>query len=147
MGGLYYPNQNGSAIIGSKSGTTLTESALTTAYSGNTSTVLSIGGMSKINLFVQYTSGASGTGNSIEVRIETGTDATNLYQLVNDSVSAGTSTLTRREFTYVISAAATTDNLVLPIDISDEFLRVAVKETIAAGSAGSVYVELLVSGR
>lgn len=145
--GLYYATQTPVVLIGSKSGTTRTSVTLTSSYDvANKTKVLEVGGFSKINFSVLYTMGAAESSNSIEVRIEESSDGTNFYRIPNDSTSAGTSTLTAREFTFVgTNAAAAT--ISIPLDIFYKYLKVSVKETGVAANAGTIYVEALLSGR
>src|SRR3990167_3852187 len=126
---LYYPVQQVSTLVGSKSGTTLTSVALTDAYDvANKTKVIECGGFSKINFDILYTMGATETSNSIELRVEGSPDGTNFYRIANESVSGGTSTLTRREFTYV-GADAVAATISIGLDIFYKYLKVSVKET------------------
>ena len=144
--GLGYTHQSNPVVkIGSKSGTTRTGNTLESTYvAGNTATI-AIGGMSKITFYFLYTMGAAESTNSIEVRIKTSPDGTNWYQLVNETVSAGTSTLNSREFTFV-GVDASAASFVLPLDINDSYLQIAVKETGVAANKGSIFVETISGG-
>ena len=103
-------------------------------------------GFSKLNLDILYTMGACETSNSIEVKVEGSPDGINFYRIPNDSTSAGTSTLTRREFTYVgVDAAATT--ISVGLDIFYEFMKVSAKETGKVTNFGTVYGEITLLGR
>lgn len=144
---LGYEYQQPLVLIGTKSGTTRTSVALTTSYDvANKTNVFETGGMSKVNFSILYTTGAAETNNSIEVRIRTSPDGTNLYQIVNEAVSAGTSTLTAREFTFVGASAATAYAISLPLDVWDLYMEISVKESGVAANAGTVYVEATLSG-
>ena len=129
MGGLYYTSQTTFPIIGTKSGTTRTAVALTDAYDvTNKTKIFETGGFPSLNLDCLYTMGASETTNSIELRVSCSPDRINFYRLPNESISAGTSTLTAREFTFVgANAAAAT--ISLSLDISYKYIEVSVKET------------------
>ena len=143
---LYYPVQQVSTLVGSKSGTTLTSVALTDAYDvANKTKVIECGGFSKINFDILYTMGATETSNSIELRVEGSPDGTNFYRIANESVSGGTSTLTRREFTYV-GADAVAATISIGLDIFYKYLKVSVKETGKVTNFGTVYVECTLSG-
>lgn len=146
MSGLNYQRQITFAIVGSKSGTTLTSVALTDAYDvANKTKIFETGGMSKLNLDCLYTMGATETLNSIELRVEGSPDGTNFYRIPNESISSGTSTLTRREFTYVgVDAAATT--ISVGIDIFYKYVRVSVKETGKVTNFGTIYIEATIGG-
>lgn len=134
------------AVIGTKSGTTRTEVTLPSAYDATVTKTFASTGFSKMNLDVLYTMGASETANSIELKIEGSPDGTNFYRLPNESVSAGTSTLTAREFTFVgANAAAAT--ISIGLDIFYNFIKVSAKETGVATNAGTVYVEATLLGQ
>ncbi len=137
-------------LIGSKSGTTLTAVTLESTYQTESTTVATktfeTGLMSRVEFFIKYTMGAAETANTIEVKIEGSNDGTNFYQVMNDSTSAGTSTLTVREFTYTgVNAAAV--NVNFGIDIAYLKLRISIKETGAASNKGTVSVDALLSGK
>ena len=145
LGYTFQPDS--SVLIGSKSGTTRTSIALTNAYDvANKTKSFSTGGMSKINLSILYTTGAGETNNSIELRVDSSSDGTNWYQIPNEAASTGTSTLTQREFTFVGAAAATAYALSLPLDVQDKYMRISVKESGVVANAGTIYIELMVSG-
>lgn len=150
-GGLFYPTQTNFAIIGSKSGNTRTSVALTSAYQEESGTnptkTFRIGGQSKVNLDILYTTGAGETNNTIEIKLEASPDGVNMYQLTNESASSGTSTLYQREFTFTGAAAATAYAFTLGIDVFYEYLKVSAKESGVATSAGTVYIEATLSGR
>jgi len=148
---LYYPKQDTFAIWGTKSGTTLTGVDLTASYqteSGFTvpTKTFACGGYSKLNIDVLYTMGATETANSIEIKIEGSPDGTNFYRIPNDSTSAGTSTLTAREFTFVgTNAAAAT--ISVGLDIFYKYVKVWGKETGKVTNFGTVYAEATLSGK
>lgn len=137
-------------IWGTKSGTTRTSVALTASYqteSGFTVPTKSFetGGFSKMNVDILYTMGATETTNSIEVKLEGSPDKTNWYRIPNDSTTAGTSTLTAREFTFVgADAAATT--ISVGIDIFYKYMRVSGKETGKVTNFGTTYAEVTLGG-
>lgn len=144
--GLHYENQVTFPIIGTKSGTTRTAVALTTAYDvANKTKIFAVGGYTKLNLDVLYTMGAAETANSIELRIQGSPDGTNFYRLPNEAVSTGTSTLTAREFTFV-GADAAAATISIGLDLFYKFVEVSVKESGVAANAGTVYVEGTLSG-
>lgn len=148
--GLYYPTQTAVVLIGTKVGTTRTAAALTTAYTGNNK-VFHTAGYSELVVDISYTTGSGETNNSIEIKLEDSaekvSDAVNFYQLTNESASAGTSTITQREFTFVGAAAATTYNLSYRIDISYPTMKLSVKESGVAANAGTIFVEGTLSGK
>ena|SRR3990167_8223923 len=101
---------------------------------------------SKLNLDILYTMGAAETTNSIEVKMECSPDGVNFYRVPNESVSAGTSTITAREFTFVgENAAATTVSIGL--DIFYEYVKISAKETGVAANKGTIYGEITLLGK
>ena len=97
-------------------------------------------GFSKLNLDFLYTMGGSETSNSIEVKVEGSPDGINFYRIPNDAPSAGVSTLTAREFTFVgTNGAAST--ISVGLDIFYEFVRVSAKETGVESNKGTIYAE------
>lgn len=148
---LFYQNQAIIPLIGSKSSTdAITATALTASYQTEVDNTVPTktfpcGMMSRVEFSIKYTMGASETSNSIEVRLEGSNEGTNFFRLMNDSTSAGTSTLTVREFTYVgINAAAS--NITFGVDIAYKFMRIAIKETGVVTNFGTVFCEALISG-
>lgn len=147
MGGLYYGDQVTVPVIGSKDGTSITSVALTNAYDvANKTKIIPCGGYSKINFDILYTMGSGETSNSIEARVRCSPDGTNFYRLPNEAVSAGVSTLTTREFTFV-GADAAAATISIGLDIFYKFVEISTKETGVASNAGTVYVEATLSGR
>lgn len=142
---LRYTSHVTNPIIGSKSGTTRTSTALTSVYTGNTKT-FACSGFSKLNLDILYTMGATETANTIEVQIEASPDGTNFYRIPNEAVSAGVSTLTAREFTFLgTNAAAAT--ISIGIDIFYLYIKVSFKESGVVTNFGTAYVEATLSGQ
>lgn len=145
--GLKYPSQVTNPIIGAKSETTGTRTpvALTADYTGNTKT-FEVGGFSKLDIAILYTMGATESSNSIEVQVEASPDGTNFYRIPNESVSAGVSTLTAREFTFVGTNAAAA-SISIGLDIFYKYVKVSFKETGVATNAGTIYAEATLSGQ
>ncbi|HRF70088.1 MAG TPA: hypothetical protein PKV66_01515 [Candidatus Pelethenecus sp.] len=145
--GLYYESQDSFPVIGTKSGTTRTSVALTTAYDvANKTKIIEVGGYSKANFDILYTMGATETSNSIEVRFQASNDGTNFYRIPNESASGGTSTLTAREFTFVgTNAAAAT--ISIGLDVFYKYLEISVKESGVVTNAGTVFVDCTLSGK
>ena len=143
--GLGYQLQDSFVLIGGKVGTTRTSSALLSTYASTAT--FDTGSASKVNLSFLYSQGTDEGANSIEIKVESSPDRTNFYRIPNESVSGGTSTLTVREFTLVApNTSAAAVSFSLPLDIQDEYMRVAVKETGVAVNAGTVYLEATLSG-
>lgn len=145
---LYYSSQQTVVLIGSKSGTTRTSVALTTAYDvANKTKIIETGGFSKLNLDILYTTGSGETSNSVEIRVEGSPDRTNFYRIPTDTISGGTSTLAQREFTFVGASAATAYDISLGLDIFYKYMRISVKESGVVTNAGTIYVEGTLSGQ
>lgn len=134
-------------IIGSYNSTTkvITPKTLTAAYTGTgacVSSELFARNIYTIALDIFYTMGSGETSNSIEFIIETSIDGTNWTRIVNDSSSAGTSTVTQRESTFVGADGALASIHVPLNNITAEKIRVSVKETGKATNFGTVAVAL-----
>jgi len=146
---LAYKSQYNFPIIGTKNLTTMavTPVTLTAAYDvANKTKAIEVGGHSKLNLDVKYTMGATETANSIEIRVRVSPDGVNYYRIPNEAVSAGTSTLTKREFTFV-GADAATDTISIGLDIFYKYCEISVKESGVVTNFGTVYVEATLSGK
>jgi len=101
---------------------------------------------SKLNLDVLYTMGATETANSIEVQFEGSPDGINFYRIPNEVASAGTSTLTAREFTFVgTNAAAAT--ISIGIDIFYEYMRISAKESGVVTNKGTAFGQVTLLGK
>jgi hypothetical protein len=152
MGGLFYPTQVLLPLIGTKTSANVrTSVALTSAYQSETGSTptktFDVGGFTRVEFAILYTMGATETSNSIEAKLEWSTDGTNFYQFSTDSTSAGTSTMTKREFTHV-GVNADVSPITWGIDIAyKDVVRISFKETGASSNAGSVFCEALLSGR
>jgi hypothetical protein len=128
---------------------TRTEVTLESTYQTESTTVATkefeTTGYSKLNLDILYTMGASETTNSIEIKFEGSPDGVNYYRIPNNSDSAGTSTLTAREFTFVgANAAATT--ISVGLDIFYKYIKVSGKETGVATNKGTVFGQITLLG-
>lgn len=142
---LGYGYQNPFVLIGTKANSARTGVTLTAAYTGN-SKILPTGGMSKINLNILYGTGTAETNNVLCIKVESSPDRDNFYQIPNESVSAGTSTLTQREFQFTGADSATTYYLSLPLDLSDLYYKFSLKETGVGSVFGTAFVEAVLSG-
>ena len=132
-------------VFGSISGTTRTSVELESTYQATEVTeavkAFRVDGRTRMNLDILYTMGGSETSNSIEIKVEGSPDGTNYYRLPNESVSAGTSTVTAREYTFVgVNGAATT--ISISQDIFYKFIKVSAKETGVSSNKGSIYGEV-----
>ncbi len=146
MYGLAYQSQDTNVLIGSKTAAGVrTAVTLPTSYDTVVTKTLETAGYSKLNLDILYTMGATETTNSIECKVEGSPDGVNFYRIPNDTTSAGTSTLTAREFTFVgVNAAATT--ISIGLDIFYRLVKISFKETGVASNAGTIFVEGTLSG-
>lgn len=152
MGGQYYANVTLlPGLIGTKVDTTRTSIDLESTYqteAGQTkpTKTFACGGYTKLNLDILYTMGGSESSNSIQIKIEDSPDGTNYYNIPNDSTSGATSTLTKREFTFV-GANAAASSISLGIDIFYETIKVSIKETDVASIKGTIFVDATLLGR
>lgn len=103
--------------------------------------VLSVAGMEKLSLDIDYAQGAAETGNICHFKIEHSTDGTNWHQLVIDDTTT-VSDITGREWNITGDAAL---NVIL--DIAYKQVRISVRETGVVANAGTVTMVALPSGR
>ena len=154
---LWYRNvKNLPPLICSKDPNTfaLTGVALTSTYQSETSThptkSFGCGGFPKVNFDISYVTGASETGTTICFKIEDCPELngsmTNFFRLENESISAGVSTLTDREFQRAGGAGTTTYNFSLGLDIFYRNCRISFKESGVSSNAGTVYCEATIHG-
>ena len=148
---LFYKNQEVGVLFGSKTALNVrTAVTLEAAYVDSPATkIIPTGGFSQIVVDIDYTMGAGETSNSIEVKVEVSSDGTNFYRILNESISAGTSTVTVREFTYVgVSAAVpvVSSPISLPLDVMYKYMKFSVKETGVATTFGTCFAEYTLSG-
>lgn len=146
---LHYENTVTFDVIGSKSVSNLiTPVTLTAAYDvADKTKIFETSGFTKANLDLQYITGSGETNNSIELRLEGSPDGSNFFRLPNETASAGTSTLTQREFTFVGAAAATTYTISIGLDVFYKYMRASVKETGVVTNFGTVYVGATLCGK
>lgn len=120
------------------------DAALTTSYVA--SSAMSVGNDDNASLYLTYTN--EGAGNSVEYIIEYSADGTNWYQQTHTEVdaTAGTSISKILSGKFVaVAAVSSADAIKIPLKVPDNHFRVLVKETIAAGSAGSLEVKAVVN--
>lgn len=145
---LSYSSQITSSLVGSKTTAGVrTSIALLSTYDATTTKQIETGGFVQIVVDVLYTTGAAETNNSIEMRVKVSNDKINFYQIANEAVSAGVSTLTQREFTLVGASAATAYTISVPLDVMYKFMEFSFKETGVAANVGSVFAEYTLSGK
>ena len=143
--GVGYTYQDVQILIGSRTTTTITGEELESTYDADATKIIKTGGMAKINLNIRYGMGDSETTNSIQIKVSSSPTRNVYYQIVNESVSGGTSTLVVREFTLV-GADGTTRDFSLPLDVQDEFMKIEFKETGVSSNKGNVFCEATLSG-
>lgn len=146
MGGLSYPNQIKKYVFGSDTTTV----NLTTSYAGNVSNNIDCGYFSEITFYFEYTTGAAGAGNSLEIKIEGAAEefqnTPSFCQENFVSISGGTMTHVFGEHTFVGAAGSTTYKGFFFSPPNHRQLRISVKETIVAGAAGTLKMKILLGG-
>lgn len=139
-----YAKDNVTVLTATRTEWTLSASYETEGTTKPTKT-FKVSGYSKLNLDILYTMGAGESTNSIELKVEGSSDGINFYRIPNESVSAGTSTLTAREFTFVgANEAATT--ISVGLDIFYKYIKVSAKETGVVTNFGTIYTEVSLAG-
>lgn len=136
---LSYATQVHYTLYGTKNPTTFAISApltLTSYYKSSAAKIIPTQGASKLELIGIYTAGASETANSVQITVQSSSDAINFGRVVNDSTSGGTSTLTPREF----SVAQVTDTGTLAYTSQTVNFTAGLKIT-GGTSAATGYIE------
>lgn len=123
--------------------------ALTTSYVVAASPKVFVKTIYQIGLDIAYLN--NGASNSLQLKIEfsdTQGDptATDWYQQTAISVSGGTATVSLANYTFVaVASSGSTDYFHLDIPNDARWFRVSFKETVVAGSAGSVIITSVIS--
>jgi hypothetical protein len=141
-------------IIGSQTARVTLESTYT---AGNTSAAIWVSNAIQLFLLVEYTMGAAETANSVDLRIRFADmqveNATRLvtpatadwYTVTSESVTGGVSTISLYAPSFTaVSAAATYDRFILPIQAGHAWIQVAAKETGVSANKGTASVQLVV---
>lgn len=114
------------------------EVTLTTDFDDNRYE-LAVDGMEKLSLDINYD--ANDASNVLEMTVEHSTNGTDWYSLVIDD-TATVSDITAREWNITGSAS-----LNVLLDIAYKNVRVSIKETVNASTAGSATIVAMPSGR
>ena len=155
---LNYPNQAEFVALGTKDDTSppevVTPAALTTSYAGNISIPFHVEHFAQMTVFVEYTTGAAGVNNSVQIKFEGSPDLLQndaviplYYQETSSAVTGGTILHTLAEHSIVNPAGAATIRAHFYVPPAYKTLRVSAKETIAAGAAGTVIIRIMHSGK
>jgi hypothetical protein len=146
--GLGYDQQEDAYILGDAS----TAVTLTTAYAGNVSSAFAASYFSQFTFCVEYTTGAGGGGNSIQIKIEGAPESMSsgitpvFFTETASATSGGVVTHTAAAHTFTNGAAATTERFFFYAPPAFQSLRVSAKETVVGGSAGTAKIRLISSG-
>lgn len=84
------------------------------------------------------------TGDSLQYKLEFSNDGTNWHPEPDEVVASGVGTVIIKTRDYVSLATAAVNVPVLSMPVNDKFMRILVKETVAAGH-GTVIVNTIVS--
>lgn len=127
---------------------------LTTSYAGNVSVPEHVEHYAQMTFCIEYTTGAGGAGNSVQIQVEGSPDllsndsVTPLYYIETaSSVSGGTITHTAALHTLVGAASATQYNVFFYVPPAFKTIRVSAKETVVGGSAGTLILRAITSGK
>lgn len=141
-------------------GTADTAVTLTTSYSDNISSSVLMQYNSQLTFFVDYTTGAGGAGNSVQIQVEGSPDLLDnhgvlpnetlitpiFYIETSSNTSGGTITHTQCFHTLVGTSSATEYRSYFFVPPAYKTIRISVKETVVGGSAGSLKVRMMKSG-
>lgn len=155
---LNYPDQQELVVLGTVDDTVIPEVVtpvtLTTSFTDNVSDPYHMEHFAQLTFFVEYTTGAGGAGNSVDIKVEGSPDL-----LQNDSITpiyyqetasltvGGTITHTTCVHEIVNSASATTKRAFFYVPPAYKTIRVSAKENVVGGSAGTLIVRVLTSGK
>lgn len=123
-----------------------TNQTLTASYvagDGPTLGYHKVGGETFAAIYVDYTTGAAETNNTLTMKIEFSLDGTNWYQQSYDSLSSGVNSLSDLEHTILGAAAATSYKKLYLVPMSGMFMRASFKESGVAANAGTVSASLI----
>lgn len=146
--GLGYSQQEDAYILGTASAAV----TLTTSYTDNVSSDIPAAYFSQFTFCVEYTTGAGGGGNSVQIKIEGAPESPSsgltpvYFTETASATSGGTITHTAATHTFVNGAAATTERFFFYAPPAFQSLRISAKETVVGGSAGTLKVRLISSG-
>jgi hypothetical protein len=145
---LSYGVQSDQYLIGSASAAY----TLTAAYDAATGTkVLHTEGISEVALYISYTTGAGGAGNSLQLRLQGSPDlitaTPTFYRDITTSSAAGTITCSQAAYSMTGAAAGTEYTYRILVPVADRQLQFSVKETVVGGAAGTLTVRGLLSGK
>jgi hypothetical protein len=129
-----------------REGTIRAAAVLTNSYVAGT--VISILDCTQATLLVRYKMGATESGNSLQIKIEFSNDNSAYYQECTEEAAAGIITISLAEYTFpAVAAAETYDNIRIPIQVMDRFVRVSAKETGVAVNYGTCEIKYAVGNR
>ena len=132
-----YSTQNLFPVRGATLGTggtiTFARVTLTSAYTGNLTSGIQLGGQTQLMFFVDFLTHASATTSDIDIRLEFSPDNTNWYQETMSSVDAGVDTMSVLEHSFT--------------GVADKFMRVALKQAVDTTNFGTASVLMVVSGQ
>ena len=148
MFGLHYGQQGTADYL---FGTAAAPYTLTTSYVA--SLFKPIRSHAQATVFIEYTPGEGGNGNSIQLEMfgspdELGNPAYSsptFFQQTGSSYSGGVSTILSNNYTFVGATAGTTYRVYFYIPPALIAYYLAVKETIVGGAAGTTKVRVLLS--
>lgn len=124
---------------------TLVQATLTASYDAPaTTTVIKTGLVSQGVLDIAHTRGAAEAASGIEVRIRTSSDGITWFNIVNESITGGVSTLVPRVFAF--AGAAGGAKISLPIDLMYQYIEVSIRETGVVTNYGKVDLYYTLSG-
>jgi hypothetical protein len=127
---LNYPNQPSRPLFSA--------ATLTSAFTDNRK-VFETAGFSKLSLEITYDMDAGETANTMELQLEESSNGTDWFSLVIDDTTT-VSVISAR--TWQMSEG----NLNILVDIAYRFMRLSIKETGVATTAGTASVGYTLSG-
>ena len=114
---------------------------LTSAFSGNVSTVVSTAGTDQVTFYGNFTPGTN--GDNVDIQLEFSHDGSTWYVEQAASTSGGTTTVVDNIYTRDGAAAATSYKFRFTLPVSDKHMRVSARYT--GTGAGTLSLHVLTS--
>lgn len=101
--------------------------------------------LNRLLLMFNYQLGASETSNVLNIQIEVGVDADDLYILDTGSVSGADVTIVEQIIKFTGANATAPYKEAYPLDFTGRYIRVSVKETNVASNFGTLSMKTLLA--
>lgn len=136
----------GQYLIQNLDNNTLSGVTLSSAFDGAGAITVGTAKKEKAEILVDYTQATGETANDVEVKLESGPSATEVYHLVNSANDAGN--LVSTGGLHILDGMAAGNNKrAIPVDVQNKFLKISLREAGVANTHGTASVKVFLSGR